>query len=209
MAPLKPTSNFQPGYFDVLFGKHPNQRWPETKRELLVHLATDKKTAGVVLEGARLWTPALGTKLTFRAVSVPEIADIRLVFAKTVLGDSGLGESQITYEVRGEDPSAGDGILTGARITLRAGLTEVLLRLTAAHEFGHILGLVGRSAALPSHSPNKADLMSGIVRSRSAVTQRDINTLAQLYSLPRPALRARPKGHVIRTRLTRRGCEGR
>ncbi len=209
MAPLKPTANFQPGYFDALFGKNPNQRWPETKRELLVHLSTDKKTAGVILEGARLWTPALGTKLAFRAVSTPEIADIRLVFATSVLGDSGLGESQITYEVRGEDPSAGDGILTGAQVTLRAGLSETLLRLTAAHELGHVLGLVGRSAGLPSHSPSKTDLMSGIVRSRSAVTLRDINTLAQLYSLPRPALRARPKGHVIRTRLTRRGCEGR
>jgi hypothetical protein len=209
MAPPTPTTDFQPGYFDALFGKYPNQRWPETRRELLVHVQAEKRTAALVLEGARLWTPALTDRLTLRAVSTPDIADVRITFAKSVLGDTGLGESQVTFEVRDDDPRVGDGVLTGAQVMLRAGLPEVLLRLTAAHEFGHVFGIVGRSVGLPTHSPDKRDLMSSIVRSRSALTQRDINTLAQLYSLPRPAFRSRRKPFVIRTRLTRRGCVGR
>ncbi|MGC4046702.1 MAG: hypothetical protein QM758_23160 [Armatimonas sp.] len=205
-----PTSDFQPGYFDALFGKYPNQRWAETKRELLVHILADKKTAAIVLEGAKLWAPALGDKLTLRLVSSPDIADVRITFAKTVLGDSGLGESQVTFEVAGDDPSVGNGVLTGAQMTLRANLPIVLLRLAAAHEFGHVFGLVGRSPDMPTHSPNAQDLMASIVRLRSTLTQRDINTLAQLYSLPRPAFRAlRKKRFTIRTRLTKQGCKRR
>lgn len=209
MAPPPPTSDFQPGYFDALFGKCPNQRWAETKRELLVHIQADKKTAALVLEGARLWAPALGDKLTLRLVSSADIADVRIVFAKTVLGDSGLGESQVTFEVSGDDPRVGNAVITGAQMTLRAGLPLALLRLTAAHEFGHVFGLVGRAPEMPTHSPDKRDLMATIVRLKSTLTQRDINTMAELYSKPRPAFRGRRKPFVIRTRLTKQGCKGR
>jgi hypothetical protein len=206
MAPPTPTTGFLPSYFDALFARHPNQRWAETKRELLVHINADRPTATLVLEGARLWTPALGG-LTLRQVSSAEIADVRVAFSKKVLGDAGLGESQVTFEVPGDDPRIGDGIIVGAQVTLKAGLSATLLRLTAAHEFGHVFGLVGRAAGLPAHSPDRRDLMSPIVRTRSALTQRDINTLARLYSLPRPAPRATNRKRVtVSVRLTRRGC---
>ena len=206
-APPAPTPGFQPGYFSDLFGAHPNQRWPDTKKELLVFVTGDKNSAKIVLDGARSWGAALKGGPALRQVSSADIADIRVEFARDVLGDGGLGESQVTFEVRGDDPAVGDGILTGAKVVLRASMSEPLLRQTAAHEFGHVLGIVGRSASLPSHSPGKLDLMNAIVRARSKLTQRDINTMAWLYSLPRPAVRdLGRKRFTIRTRLTKSGC---
>lgn len=209
-----PTPDLQPSYFADLFARNPNQRWPDAKAEILVYLGpeknpkrTDAQTAKLVLEAARSWSAATPDGPKFRRVSSPDIADVRIGFARQVLGDAGLGESQVTFEVAGDDPGVGDGTLTGATVTLRAGLSDALLKGTATHELGHVLGLVGRTAALPSHSPLKTDLMGAYVRARSQLTQRDFNTMAQLYRLPRPGQRGlNRKRFTIRTRMTKTGC---
>ncbi len=50
-----------------------------------------------------------------------------------------------------------------------------LLENISTHELGHALGLLG-------HSPFKADMMNEITDEHSRVSQRDVNTLIQLYS---------------------------
>lgn len=49
-----------------------------------------------------------------------------------------------------------------------------LLENISTHELGHALGMLG-------HSPFKADMMNAITDEHSRVSQRDINTLIELY----------------------------
>jgi hypothetical protein len=59
--------------------------------------------------------------------------------------------------------------------TRAPGLRLVLLRNLVAHELGHALGLLG-------HSESPEDLMYSQTDERSAISDRDVNTLRMLYS---------------------------
>lgn len=114
--------------------------------------------------GFSLWEQATDGYVCFNVQDYPEHAQIVVRF----------------------DPETNDGHTTtsftsqrivGARITIgveREGECDV--QCTAAHEFGHALGLSG-------HSRNDQDLMypAHIMGRAWSITRRDLNTLARVY----------------------------
>jgi predicted Zn-dependent protease len=176
-----PTADLLPSYYAAL---NPTLRWPSAKTELTVYIAPEGRSATVtdgVAQATACWTKALSSAVRFRTVPSPEGADIRIVFSATIPGsDGGQGTTAVTFT----EP---DGTLTGADITLKSGLTPDVALPIVLHEFGHALGLIGRTAGAPSHSTDPGDVMYPVVTASAHLTQKDVNTLAKLYATTRRA----------------------
>ncbi len=132
------------------------------------HLTAERKTLAAA--GFNWWAPALDGSMRYQLVDDPGSADIKIRFEPKGLATY-TGITQYSY--------AGDGRLVSADITLNLSyLTNAAhIPATAAHEFGHALGIGGHSAErvdLMATSPNVVTLLSP--------TLRDANTMKTAYS---------------------------
>jgi len=133
------------------------------------HLTSQRKS--LAQGGFSWWAPSLFGSMELEFVDDPAAADITVRFEPK--GSTGFtGVTQYTYNA--------NGALVSADVTLNLSYLTNLSHIapTAAHEFGHALGIGG-------HSANDADLMAtapkviGLFRP----TLRDENTMKTAYGL--------------------------
>jgi hypothetical protein len=150
---------------------------------------TTKERTDAVQAGFDQWVHATKNFVHYRVVAKPALAEVTVTF--------------LPHEsVPAQDGSCGHTTVTFLTLTLKSAnivlattdVSPVDLQATAAHEFGHALGIDG-------HSDDPADLMY-VVLTRSAaddlplpshtLTPRDLNTLKVCY----PALAVPPASPV-------------
>lgn len=119
------------------------------------------------IAGFNEWVSATGGKADYTVVSQASQAQITVSFYR-FMGGSGdtLGTTTVSY--------TNDNIIRSAKVELGiTGDTKDDI-LTAAHEYGHALGISG-------HSPNKPDLMYFTGNLSGDVTTSDLNTARTAY----------------------------
>ena len=131
----------------------------------------------IVQAGFDQWTQATDNRTPYQIVTDASQADVTVAF-ETFQSGQELGETIIFY--RGD-------VIEKAEMRILFTGNQADDQLTAAHEWGHALGII-------DHSSNPADLMNafGNPQGCSCVTQSDLNTLLTEYcndfsprSLPR------------------------
>lgn len=118
------------------------------------------------LAGFNQWVSATGGRANYSVVSNASNANVTVSFYQFTggAGDT-LGTTTVNYR--------GNVIETA---TLELGITGDAVddKLTAAHEYGHALGISG-------HSPDKADLMYFTGNVSGQITTSDLNTILTAY----------------------------
>lgn len=112
------------------------------------------------------WTAATNGRTSYTVVTDPAQADVTVTF-ETYDNGQKLGETTVSYRGRTIVKASMRLLFTGNAATDQ---------LTAAHEWGHALGIM-------DHSSNPADLMNafGNPNGCGCVTTRDLNTLLTAY----------------------------
>ncbi|MGC4045839.1 MAG: matrixin family metalloprotease [Armatimonas sp.] len=154
------------------------------KSELTVYLdSTDTTQKNTVLEGARQWSAYPGSTFTFREVSSPDQADIKVTFKPAIaFSDDSAGLTTVYPESTSND-------LVTAEVEIRNDVTGAELLTLSAHEFGHALGIDG-------HSTATSDCMNPYAPNPARITQPDANTLALIYDTNSRARAARGRKAV-------------
>lgn len=121
----------------------------------------------IAVAGFNQWVSATGGRADYQIVGEGENPNVTVSFYR-FSGGSGdtLGTTTVTY--------SGDNVIRSATVEL--GITgdpndDIL---TAAHEYGHALGITG-------HSPNKTDLMFFTGNLSGDITTFDLNTVLTAY----------------------------
>ncbi len=171
-------------------------RWPRERLPLTIFMADASKVPNfrpqfreIFLKSLDTWMQASQNRLAYTLIDSPEGADMILQFtnkpedialkpglapieqgiARTrLLGSRAGGEAmidQVKVQVLVVKPASGEPCSDDA------------IKETCLHELGHALGLNG-------HSPNASDIMHFVqsFRQLPALTKRDKNTIAKLYS---------------------------
>lgn len=132
----------------------------------------------VALAGFDKWVQGTGGVTSYTVVSDPATADVTVTFQNVgtqPANGTELGNAQRDFIVNTNQ--IGSGIIT---LNYWPGISSDQvnngMKVTAAHEYGHILGIVG-------HSPNSADIMfaAGSGSTDKALTQTDVNTIKTDY----------------------------
>lgn len=181
-AEAVPTAPFTPNYRTNL---RSGFSWAKT--ELTVYLdSSDATQKASVMEGAKLWSTYPGSTITFREVSNPAEADIKVKFLPTSAFPEGNAGSTTVF------PEYNSNDLVRAEMEIRDDVAGADLVTLSAHEFGHALGIDG-------HSPESPDCMNAYAPNPGRITQPDANTLAFIYdtnSRARAARSTRATGQV-------------
>ncbi len=158
-------STFTPNYADSVSLLH-WQRFP-----LSIHFVQDGEFSAarqeIALAGFNQWVAATGNRADFTLASSATRANIVVSFFKFT-GGSGdtLGEATVTFD--------GNNVIRSAKIRLGITGNNGDDTLTAAHEYGHALGITG-------HSPRETDLMFFTGNRNGEVTNFDLNTVLTAY----------------------------
>ncbi|MBY0449486.1 MAG: matrixin family metalloprotease [Cyanobacteria bacterium] len=176
-----------PTYLDQCLKEGLLVRWPDSAMPIKVYIApfrwyeTAKQRAStlyeqMILEAMSLWSTVSQGKIRFQRVT--QLTDSQIDVKWRRVDRTSLGHCQYLINDQGMMYSAEIqiGISDGIIHARYNNMNEV--KHTIVHEFGHALGLVG-------HSNHNADIMFvphqfGVV----SISQRDVLTLNQLYSLP-------------------------
>ena len=139
-------------------------------------LSSDReKLDEIVQQGFNQWVKATQDEVKYEVVSSPARADVTVTyevvpnrpFTGGKLGTTGFNYNKTRRQLFHAD----------MHLNVWEGMTRRDLERfanTAAHEFGHALGING-------HSPNPDDLMYFTSSQSEGVTARDLNTLRQAY----------------------------
>lgn len=158
-------------------------RWPDETGALTVRVplpeGVDTRAARALQReaaaGIREWQgrPLPLTVTTSGATTGPADVEVRWV---TSLDDDRVGLATVRWQVgpRGAELAVMDFVLA-TRAPDGTALDPQRIRLTAAHEMGHVLGL--------PHSDDPADVMYRY-NTATRLTYRDFRTLEVLYALP-------------------------
>ncbi len=121
----------------------------------------------IAVAGFNQWVAATGNRADYTIVTQASQAEISVSFFRFT-GGSGdtLGTTTVSF--------TGDNVIRSAEIELGVTSNRSDDTLTAAHEFGHALGISG-------HSPNLTDLMYFSGNLSGDVTTRDLNTIRTAY----------------------------
>ena len=129
----------------------------------------------LVRNGFDEWVNATQNAIRYEVVSNSNRADVTVTYdivpARPLTGER-LGQTGFTF-----NPARRQLVRASMHLNVWEGMTRrdlARFENTAAHEFGHALGING-------HSPNPGDLMYYSSASSEGVTVRDINTLRLAY----------------------------
>jgi len=118
--------------------------------------------------GFNRWVAATDNGADYTVVTSASQANVTVRFYDFVGGDNGtLGTTNVTFT-----PS--DNVIRSAELRLGITGTDSTDIATAAHEYGHTLGISG-------HSPNRRDLMHEFGNASGQITQSDLNTILTAY----------------------------
>jgi hypothetical protein len=155
-------------------------RWPDREAPLAVWLqprsgAADWRPA--YMDAARAgfsgWENA-GIPLRFAFVSDSASAEVHVVWAERLTEGRRIGS---TYRVHDQY-----GWIRGGRITIALqsvegeSLDPGLIRATALHEVGHLLGL--------NHTADESSIMTASANGQESLSRADLATMRLLYALP-------------------------
>jgi hypothetical protein len=125
------------------------------------------------LAGFSQWTEATGGKVSFIETDNPQYANVTVRFTDQ-LAPTVWGATTLDFYVY-------DRVLNGGQISITVGREETPARLqaTAAHEFGHVLGM-------NVHTPDCEDVMAktfycGFPTTPMPLSVRDVNTIKTAY----------------------------
>ncbi|MBX9570538.1 MAG: tetratricopeptide repeat protein [Candidatus Obscuribacterales bacterium] len=127
-----------------------------------------------MIDAINTWTTASNGKISCKFTDDFDSADIVCMFRNQADDGATAAEAGCTYK------KGGAAYLSSARICIETEVAGSVLsdddyKITCLHEFGHALGL--------GHSKSDKDIMYFAAAARSAaLTDRDKNTLARLYS---------------------------
>lgn len=161
------------------------RHWPRfpVRVFLATHGAEEAREAGYAQAGFDVWVRASGNAVRYVVVDAPAQADLTVRFAPeaTLPGEAGAVGVTTVY--------SRESTLVRAEMRLATGeATREDIVSTAAHEFGHALGIQG-------HSDSPDDLMfptetrffsadgERLLTPDRPVTARDLNTLRACYPL--------------------------
>ena len=171
------SSRFVPNYSDAVRLLH-WRRFP-LKVAFTNDVAYEQTSLrAVALTGFDEWVQGTGEVTTYTLVNEAASADITVTFQDVGgLPNSGgeLGSTDQNYNVSTLNLNHATTILN-YRQGMSADQVYKGLKATAAHEYGHALGIVG-------HSPNPEDIMYAGVADNvdKPLTQRDLNTIKTDY----------------------------
>lgn len=165
-----PSQNFTPNYVASIENR---LRWASFPINVYFVPNSEFNAArrNIAITGFNQWVSATGNRVPYQVVTDANQADISVTFSSFSGGPGDeLGLSTITFE-----QSTNLIIEVAMNIGITGDSREDIQ--TAAHEFGHSLGIAG-------HSPNEADLMFPVGNSAgcSCITTADLNTLLAIYN---------------------------
>lgn len=211
-TPFPPGTTFEPNYLSTIGSP---SRWPSFP--LTVYFDTSSNPTperrNSVITGFNQWVTSTANRVRYTVVNDPAGADITVTFTNFVVGgDNILGLATVRF-----DPNR-PGVIANALINIAiTGDTREDVN-TAAHEFGHSLGIIGDPGPPDrGHSPNAGDLMfftGNNVGGCACITPNDLNTLFAIYrgEFPVRAANARrpaptgPLNSITISRSRNQGC---
>ncbi len=210
-TPFPPGTTFEPNYLSTIGSP---SRWPSFPLKVYFDPASNPtpERRNILTTGFNQWVTATANRVRYTVITDPAQADVTVIFNTFVPGgDNILGLAELLIDSR--------GIITDARVTIALTGNNNEDTNTAAHEFGHTLGIIGDPGPPDrGHSPNVPDLMyflgnSANLRGCSCVTTADRNTLFAIYNGQFPqatgARRPAPVGPLRTITISRsrdRGC---
>ena len=155
-------------------------RWPDRMVEPIrvwiepspAVTAFDPRYSGLVRESFDDWSAA-GIPLRFTFVVDSSAADVEVTWADSI-PESRIGSTRRVYDQNGWIVDGSVVIATHA--PGGAPLDSTLVRATALHEIGHLLGI--------GHTPDTSTIMSPSTNGRRTLGPADRATMRLLYSLP-------------------------
>jgi hypothetical protein len=159
------TTTFTPNYADISDLRH----WPGFPLRVFLGPA-NQSTIDLTLRGFDQWVTATNGRVDYVLVNNADSADIVVSFDVND-GGSQLGLTTVTFRGNTLEKAEIDFFYLPANQPGAARTNQI----TAAHEFGHALGL-------GLHSPNDNDIMAAVTDgTNTTVTNRDLNTLLTAY----------------------------
>jgi len=166
-------------------------RWAMDRLPLDVYISDGRNVPGyqphyrtMMMESFQEWADKSGGLMNWREVSSPRQADITVSWTANPTIRPGSVEAGQTKTLVSQNRFTGEGTIMTAEISILTelmgrGFSDDNMRKTCLHEVGHALGLQG-------HSDVPSDIMYPTVNEQQVakLKQRDLNTLAKLYSEP-------------------------
>lgn len=186
-------------YLNIILDSGRYVRWSLPKMPLRVYIDQSPQEVrnfepsfvNQIRKALDVWVGALGNQISYREVSLPDEADIKVVWKNTIDTQGTSVEGGTSYTAGVTIPRIRNDQLDAMELTMATFDIEgkpqnaKAIYEVAVHELGHAMGLLG-------HSTHPGDIMYPENRGVVKPSQRDLTTLLTLYSKPADVTNAPP-----------------